>query len=377
MKKLFPFLMLALTIAASACQPKNSYTITGTIANADSGMVYLMKPAGRNLETLDSAQVVNGSFEFAAQELGEIELVALRFNERQFFAQFLKDAAKFKITAYADSLTMDATQIEGSEVNDIFNSYLDEMYRFSAEMQKYNADFRAATVIKNEEKQKEIRFNAEASQEKFLYFSKNFVKEHHNSVVASFIICNQLFQSLEIDEVSKLTEQLSGAAIENNPYYTQITEALEQKKAQEIAEEAVAMGKTAPDFTLPTPDGKEVSLSDFRGKYVLLDFWASWCGPCRQENPNVLAAYNKYHSKNFDILAVSLDKDRAKWVEAIEKDGLPWTHISDLKFWQSDAAKLYGIQSIPASFLIDPNGVIVAKNLRGAELEKKLAELLK
>ncbi|MFV0365313.1 MAG: redoxin domain-containing protein [Mangrovibacterium sp.] len=375
MKKLFPLFVIALMIAASACQPKNKYTITGTIANADSGMVYLAKPVGRTIDMLDSAQVVDGKFTFTAKEAGEVELVALNFNGK-YFAQFLLEPADFNVTAYADSLAMDVTKLEGSEVNDIFNTYLNEMYQLSALMRKYNQDYTAARVLKSEERQEEVRVNAEASQEKFRFFTKNFVKEHNNSVVATFIIQTQLLRNLDLDEVEKLTNQLTGAATENNPYYAQLTEGIAEMKTQKEAQDAVSEGKPAPDFTLPTPDGTAVSLSDFRGKYVLLDFWASWCGPCRKENPNVLAAYKKFNSKNFDILAVSLDKDKAKWEEAIEKDGLPWTHVSDLKFWQSEAAALYGVKSIPASFLIDPNGVIVAKNLRGAELEKKLAELL-
>ena len=124
-------------------------------------------------------------------------------------------------------------------------------------------------------------------------------------------------------------------------------------------------------------DGKTVTLSSYKGKYVLVDFWASWCGPCRGENPNVLAAYNKFKSKNFTILGVSLDENKDAWKKAVDKDGLPWTHVSDLKGWKSDAAAIYSVHSIPANFLIDPTGKIIAKSLRGAELDSKLAELLK
>lgn len=138
-----------------------------------------------------------------------------------------------------------------------------------------------------------------------------------------------------------------------------------------------AIGKEAPDIKLQTPDGKEKSLSELRGKIVLVDFWASWCGPCRRENPTVVAAYKKYSPKGFEIYSVSLDQNKDKWKEAIEKDGLIWnSHVSDLGGWNSQAAALYGVRSIPAAFLLDKDGKIVAKNLRGPALEAKLAELL-
>jgi peroxiredoxin len=137
------------------------------------------------------------------------------------------------------------------------------------------------------------------------------------------------------------------------------------------------IGDIAPELKLTDTSGKIVALSSLRGKYVLLDFWASWCGPCRAENPNVLEAYKKYKNKNFTILAVSLDNVRAKWLEAVHHDALLWQQVSDLKGWQSSAASKYGVHAIPSNFLLDPKGVIIAKNLRGPQLESKLEEVLK
>lgn len=137
------------------------------------------------------------------------------------------------------------------------------------------------------------------------------------------------------------------------------------------------MGAEAPAISLPDPEGKVVTLASMKGKYVLLDFWASWCGPCRAENPNVVAAFNKFKDKNFTIFSVSLDDNKEHWLKAIKDDGLTWTHVSDLKKWESIAARDYGVEGIPTNFLLDKDGKIIARDLRGEALDAKLAEVLK
>ena len=154
-------------------------------------------------------------------------------------------------------------------------------------------------------------------------------------------------------------------------------DAIAQQAAMEAASKKIDIGTIAPDFTQKTPQGADLSLSSLQGQVVLLDFWASWCKPCRLENPAIVAAYNKYRSKGFTVLSVSLDKERNAWMNAIAQDGLIWpNHASDLQFWNNAAAREYGVSSIPAAFLIDENGVIIGRDLRGNALEEKLAEVL-
>ena len=148
-----------------------------------------------------------------------------------------------------------------------------------------------------------------------------------------------------------------------------------QMKQQLDEMRALSVGQVAPDFELPDPNGKMVKLSDLRGKYVLIDFWAAWCKPCRQENPNVVRLYNQYKDKGFEVFGVSLDRTKEDWVKAIADDQLTWTHVSDLKYFNSAAAELYKIEAIPATYMIDPDGKIIARDLRGPSLENKLAEL--
>lgn len=359
-------LLFVVIIFMAACQSNSTkYRISGNIAGADSGMVYLVKAEAGQAITVDTAQLVNGSFTFEGQATMP-ELNYLRLNERDYFAQFFLDNSKIKIEAYKDSLR--ATKVTGSPETDIFNSYLDELELMNKKMQEYQQEYAQAAANGNQQELDRIRIDVEAASENMQVFAKNFVRENNQSVVAPFITLSQLANQLEYAELKALTDTFA-VELKESVYMKQLQEILDMQAK-------TAIGVEAPDFTMNDAEGNPITLSSLRGKYVLVDFWASWCGPCRKENPNIVAAYNKYKDKGFDILGVSLDRDKEAWLKGIEEDQLTWHHVSDLQYWQNEAARLYGVNSIPHSVLLDKEGKIIAKNLRGQDLEEKLNELM-
>ncbi len=219
------------------------------------------------------------------------------------------------------------------------------------------------TLVQGENDQKYKELNA---------FIKNYSDSTKSVPVALFAARLLLIADAEVDYLETFSAKMS-KRYPNNEFVAEFRQKVKEKTAaMQIETTGAGAGTTAPEFTLPSLDGKQVALSSLKGKFVLIDFWASWCPPCRAENPNVVAAYKKYKDRNFTILGVSLDNDRDKWKQAVAKDGLAWTQVSDLKGWDSETAAKYGVQSIPANFLLDPSGKIIATNLRGTELDRVL-----
>jgi Peroxiredoxin len=356
--------ILVFALAAFSCQSaKDEYSIKGSIDGLDKGKVYLQKIVNGQPKTVDSTDISGGKFSFK----GKVEVPdfrVLRLNDREYFAQFFLDNANISVAVKKDSLN--ATKITGSPTNDVFKAYVTEMDKMSKEVAALQGKYQSAMASNDQEAGNKAKIDYQALVDNNKVFTKNFIKEHTSSVVSAFILL-QFAAQLESNEVEEMVGKFA-PEIGKSEYVTQLKEYVnEQKKT--------AIGAVAPDFTMNDTEGKPVSLASFKGKIVLVDFWASWCGPCRQENPNVVRLYQQYHGKGFEILGVSLDRGKEEWLKAIKDDGLAWTHVSDLKYWQNAAARLYGVNSIPQSFLLDKDGKIIAKGLRGEELANKLAAL--
>jgi thiol-disulfide isomerase/thioredoxin len=385
----FKLIILSITILFFAsCSKNNSFQISGKIDNASGKTLYISEITGKGIELIDSIKISdNGEFNYEL-ESSEIKFIFLKMDGKiNNFITLIVDATN-KITITADANELAKTyKVRGSE-----NSEL--AYQLNKKLIESSSKIDSLTQIYNFNKGKdgfdslEVKLNK--SYEDVALQHRKYIIEFIDKNTSSLASILALYQSLnrnkvlnqdtDIEHFKKVSEALTKKYPDSkhtkilNQNLLELSRAKSEKNFKNLN---IAIGEIAPDITLPTPEGNKFSLSSLKGKIVLLDFWASWCGPCRNENPSLVAAYKKYNSKGFEILQVSLDKTHADWVEAIKNDNLTWKHISDLMFWNSDAAKLYKVQSIPSNFLIDKDGKIIAKDLRGEDLAKKLSEILK
>ena len=373
MKKILVFLTALLPVAAFAQTPDatstGNFTIKANVGKLNApARAYLFYQLGAN-KVVDSVQIINGAFSFkgdvtdpnrATLVIDHIGGGIAKLDPKTADAtSFMLDKDSISVVSSTDSIAK--AKITGSVANDDYQKLVVMLTPVNALAEKYKASASTMTPDQQEAKGKEL-------QKMQVDILKKYVAENPKSYF-SMVAIAQLGPVLDVSELSPLYDKLD-PSLKN-------TESGKQLKKSIDALLPTAMGAVAPDFTQNDVNGTPVKLSSFRGKYVLIDFWASWCGPCRAENPNVVKAYNKFKSKNFTIIGVSLDKPEGKadWQAAIKNDGLTWTQVSDLKFWSNEVALLYAVQSIPHNFLLDPTGKIIAKDLRGSDLDSKLTQI--
>jgi len=375
MKKILIAALFAMPMAVMAQKP---FTIKGDVKNLKAGDKIYLAYLDAGTRVLDSAMVANGTFSFKGN-IKEPVMANLFKNTNPFISgadtRFLDYTTLYvepgSILANAtDSLK--STIITGTPTNADNLKLMASLKPLTDKMVAINQDFAKLTTAQKSDEAfvGPIRTRAMKVSEEMMPVYLEFVKNNPKSFISLNTILQFADEPTLATQVESLFEGLSSEL--------KATTAGKMLAMGFEAGRKTAVGAMAMDFTQNDQNGKPVKLSDFKGKYVLVDFWASWCGPCRSENPNVVAAYQKYKDKNFTVLGVSLDKTDAKeaWLKAIADDKLTWTQVSDLKFWQNEVAVMYGIQSIPANFLIDPTGKIIAKGLREEALHAKLEELL-
>ena len=355
-------------LAFASCQEKAGYTIKGTIEGvAEGDTVYLQNFVDGSLVKMDSAVVKGGAFEFKGtpDSVTVSRYVTYRKNGMRMTAMVFIEKGDITLNMGAE-----ANKVAGTMCNDAYQQFMDKFVAINKEMSEIYQKSKTDTTLTDDQR-KDLEKQLAEKDSLGTEMVYNCINENINNLVGVQLLTSYA-NAFETAKVKALLDKVPAA---NTPIC--LSRALQKEHIATI--EKTEVGQKFIDFAMNTPEGKEVKLSDFisQNKYTLIDFWASWCGPCRAEMPNVVAAYNAFKAKGFGIVGVSLDNNAEAWKKAIKDLNITWAQMSDLKGWSCEGAKLYGVRAIPATVLVDQEGTIVARNLRGEELAAKLGELLK
>ena len=368
------FLAATVLGMANACQnavAADGYEVSGQLKNAPAGTVLHLSELTSNQFVEKSQVKTDASGNFTLKGLAATPgIFQLKVDEANQVLLLLDNKTRVQLSGDAKSLPA-TYSVKGSKDAEVLRQLTLVMQGSKSQLENIGKRYNAAGQAGKTDEMKTIEKEYYVIQSGTTAQVKNLIRRNATSAVSGFAVGAFLSPEEEFQFADSVAS-VQRKANPNSPFTKELTARLEPMRT-------TALGAMAPEINLATPEGGKLALSSLRGKYVLIDFWASWCGPCRQENPNVVKAYNQFKDKGkgFTIYSVSLDQDKAKWEKAIAADGLTWHHVSDLAGWNSVAGGAYGVKAIPQSFLIDPQGKIIAKNLRGEALAAKLADVLK
>ncbi len=380
MKKII-LLLLIVTLVYSCAKtealPPDTYEITVTAKGVMNGLRSYIKNIDekRNETILDTAIVMNEVFTFTGN-INNPAIRVLTINGVNGILPFVLESGKISIEIDKDNLSN--SKIIGSSNNNDYNLYKTNYFERANTISKIKEQVQTARNENNLTLLNELRGKSKSLKLELNNYAFTFIEEHPDSDLSLLLLETQIIGYNQDIEKLKNSLDVLLKVINRSAANKLIGRKIDAFISLKSAQENLNIGKVAPNFSAPSPEGKIIALNHIKGKATIIDFWASWCKPCRRENPNVVRVYEKYHDKGLEIISVSLDKNgqKERWLKAIKDDNMNWHHVSNLKFWNEPVARQYNINSIPATFILDKDGVIVAKKLRGDALEQKIAELL-